>query len=330
LGLKPDVHLGKSYRSVWSRLEATPVTYPFAAALAMTWGLKVFLELSMKISKGDVVVTHGNTMGVPPTIMAAKIKNLGFSVRKEGGNTIVHMESGFRGNTRSSMFLDGVYKFADSSSGVLFTPFRSTEKNLRSEGVRGKVVVSGDIVRDVVKESLKRKPGIKVPKGKYVVANFTRSVVDKFNALHILEAFRDSPVDVFLVMNPVIEKRLKKFRLNWMTKLPRIKTMRPMDYPDFLHLLKGSMGAVTDSMGVQEECAVLNKPCIVTNDFIQISELEHFGVVRVKGTSYIGILRALKKIHAGRWKPARPDLIFGKGSPSKRMADLLLGMEASA
>lgn len=329
LGMEPHVRLGKSYRQVWSRLEATPLTYPLAAALATAWGLKVFLELSTIIRKGDVVVTHGNTMGVPPTILATKISNLGFSVRKEGGQTIVHMESGFRGNTKSSMLLDKLYRFADKNSDVLFTPFRSTEKNLKREGVSGRVVVSGDVMKDVVQQTLKIKPRIKVPKGDYVVANITRSVVDKFDARHLLEAMRDSPVPIVLIMNPVIERRLEKFGLRGLVHTGNIIMMKPMDYPDFLHLLKGSKGAITDSGGVQEECAVLGKPCIVTNDYLQVRELEDFGIVKVAGCNYIGILSALKKIGDGRWRP-KSKSVMGAGSPTKRIADYLVRMEASA
>jgi len=329
LGMEPHVRLGKSYREVWSKLEATPLTYPLAAALAMTWGLKVFLELSTIIKKGDVVVTHGNTIGVPPTILATKIRNLGFSVRKEDGHTIVHMESGFRGNTKSSFLLDKLYRFADKNSDVLFTPFRSTERNLRKEGVYGKIVVSGDVVKDVVRHTLKIRPKIKIPKGAYVVANITRSVVDKFDAQHMLEAMRDSPVPVVLIMNPVIEKRLEKFRLSGLAHSDNIVMMKPMDYPDFLHLLKNSKGAITDSGGVQEECAVLGKPCIVTNDYIQIRELQDFGIVKVTGCNYIGILSALKKIGDGRWKP-KPGLFMGMGNPTKKIVDYLVRLEGAS
>jgi UDP-N-acetylglucosamine 2-epimerase (non-hydrolysing) len=325
LGIQPHFSLGKSYREIWSRLEAVPLTYPIAIILAMMWGIKVFFKLSNIIKKGDVVVIHGNTIGVPPTILATKIRNIVFPVKKKDKKVLVHMESGFRGNTRSSILLDSLYSFADRNSDVLFTPFRSTEKNLRKEGVSGKVIVSGDVIRDVVHQTLKIKPKIRLPKGNYVVANITRSVVNKFDARHLFNAIRDSPIQVVLIMNPVIERRLEKFGLLGLVNSKNILVMKPMNYPDFLHLLKGSKGAITDSGGVQEECAVLGKPCIVTNDYLQIKELEDFGIVKVAGCNYISILSGLKKIRDGRWKP-KSKFVTGIGNPTKRIADYLVRM----
>jgi len=317
---EPDRHLGKSSRVAWSKLEALPVTYPFAVIMAMVWGVKVFFSISSIIKDGDVVVTHGNTMGVPPTIMATKINGvLGKNHRT------VHFESGFRGGTKSSRLLDVFYRFADRHSDVLFTPFRSTEKKLRSEGMRGKIILSGDVVKDVVKQTLKIKPGIKIPTGSYVVVNITRSIVNKFDARHLVEALRDSPLDIVLITNPVIEKRLEKFRLDKLLIAPNIKKMMPMDYPDFLHLVKGSVGVVTDSGGLQEECLVMRKPCIVTNDYLQINELRDFGVVKMTGCNYSGIISGLNKIRDGRWKLV--NIPTSAGSPTKKIADYLIMME---
>ncbi|MBI4894371.1 MAG: UDP-N-acetylglucosamine 2-epimerase [Candidatus Aenigmarchaeota archaeon] len=317
---KPDIHLGKSMRGVWSSLEASPATYPLAAVLALVWGSKVFFSVSSVVGKGDLIVTHGNTMGVPPTIMAIKVRNV-----LGKGHRIVHFESGFRGETKASVLLDNIYRFADRNSDVLFTPFRSTERNLRSEGMSGKIVFSGDVMRDVVKQTLKIKPRIKIPSGDYVVANITRSILNKLDARHLVEALRDSPIDVVLITNPVIEKRLQKFRLDKLLMVPRIKMMKPMDYPDFLHLVAASRGVVTDSGGLEEECAVMSKPCIVTNDYLQIKELRDFGVVRLTGCNYIGILSGLKKIKDGRWKVQK---IPSEGdSPTKKIADYLIQME---
>lgn len=320
LGLpKPDRHLGRSMRNTWSGLEASPLTYPLAAALALAWGTKVFFSVASMVKDGDVIVTHGNTMGVPPTIIAAKARAL---LGKR--HRIVHYESGFRGETKTSVLLDRIYRFADSHSDVLFTPFRSTEKLLRSEGVRGKVILSGDVMKDVVEQTLRIRPKIKMPRGKYVVANITRSVIDKFDARHLVEALRDSPIDVVLITNPVIERRLEKFGFGNLLKSPRIKSMKPMGYPDFLHLVKNSAGVVTDSGGLEEECMVMSKPCIVTNDYVQIRELRDFGVVKMTGCNYAGILSGLKRINDGRWKIDR--MPADRGSPTKKIADYLVRM----
>jgi UDP-N-acetylglucosamine 2-epimerase (non-hydrolysing) len=315
---QPDFHLGSSYRSIWSNLEASSMTYPVAATLALLWGFKVFVKLPSILSKGDVVVTHGNAMGVPLSIYASKL-----SSRKP---KLVHMESGFRGNTKSTSLLDFFYEFADFRSDLLFAPFKSSEKNLRTSGVKGKVILSGDVMKEVVRETLKIKPKIKIPRGDYVVANITRSIFNKTDAKHLLHALADSPIDVILIMNPVIKRRIEKFELKGMLKSKRIKTMNSMDYPDFLHLLSRSKGAITDSNGVEEECAALCKPCLVTNDFLQIPEFEDALVVKRVGCNYIGLLGGLRKIKDGRWRIKNQN-ILGKGNSTKLIADYLISLE---
>lgn len=319
LGLpRPDFHLGKSYRSTWSGLESTMVTYPMASMLALLWGVKVFVKLARIVYNGDIVVTHGNAMGVPLAIYAARLAR--------SRPHVVHMESGFRAGTGGSKLVDFIYRFTDKRSDYLFTPFKSSRENLKSDDIMGRIVVSGDVMKDVVKQTLRIAPKSKPPRGKYVVVNMTRSIVTKHDAKHFMKAMEDSPVKTVLVLNPVIRRRLEKFGFSKDVK--RIGAAEPMDYPDFLHLLNGSIGAVTDSTGVQEECAVLGKPCISTNDFLQIPELREAGIVRVVGTNYMGILRGLVKMTDGSWK-VRNRSVMGSGSPTKLIADHIVALQRS-
>lgn len=330
LGLpKPDFHLGRSYRDKWSKLEASYLTYPLASLLAIVWGAGVFIKLSNKISKGDVVVTHGNTMGVPLVIFSTKLKNYDFTSKpgSDRSRKLVHMESGFRGGTKNARLLDMIYKFADKRSDVLFAPFDSAKNNLKSERVKGSVIVSGDVMKDVVKDVLKKKVKVKVPK-KFVLVNITRSVTNKHDAKQLLHAISDSPVEVVLMTNPVIKERIRKFGLGKMLRSGKVETREPANYPEFLHMLNKSAGAITDSNGVQEECAVLGKPCIVTNDFVQIPELEAGGVVRKTGCNYISIIKNLRRISEGKWKVKKSSM--GAGSPTKKIVDQLIKMERSS
>jgi len=308
---EPDHHLGKSFRDKWSKLEASKSTYPLASVLALFWGLKTFVKLSRIISKGDIVVTHGNAMGVPLTIYASRL------------GKIIHMESGFRGNTKTSRLDDMFYKFADKRSDILFTPYESTRKNLKSAKINGRIILSGDVMKDVVKDTLKIKSKIKKPKGIYILANITRSIITKHDAKQLLHAILDSPINIIFIMNPVIKNRVEKFGLKNLIKSDHVKIMNPVDYPDFLHLMKNSIGCITDSTGVEEECAILGKPCIVTTDFLQIKELEQEGIVKRSGCNYISILGNLKKIKNGKWK-IKNKKILGKGSPTKIIANYLI------
>jgi len=276
---KTNYHFGKSSRNKWSKLEANFLTQPFAVGLSLLWGAKVFTKLYRIFSKeGDVVVIHGNPMGVPVTVFSAKLNPKKIK--------LVHVESGLRGRTRRSFLLDWFYRIADHNSHILFVPFKTSENNLVREKVKGKIIYTGNIVKDVVQNTLKIKTRVKIPKNDYVLANFSRSILTKRDAKKIINSLTNSNKNILVVINPKIQKRLERFHL-----LDKLKTsekiilLKNMKYPDFLHLLNNSIGVITDSNGVQEESYFLGKPCAITNDFVQHSELVWGTKIRVVGTN---------------------------------------------
>lgn len=281
---KPDYFLGKSFRHIWSKLEANPLTYLLAVNLSLIWGMKVFSKLLKIFSKeGDIVIFHGNTMSVPLVIAAARL-----SAKKL---KLVHLESGLRARTKRSVLLDFLYKLGDHNSDLLFAPYKSCEKNLFKEKINGRIVYSGDIIFDVVKRTVKIKPSIKIQKTSYVLANLSRSIVTENDAEEIVGALSRIKEDVILSVNPVIKNRLVLFGV-WkkLTSSHNIKILAEVHYVDFLHLLLNSRAVITDSAGVQEECFALGKPCAITNDFIQFPELQNSGIIKVTGCNSEKIL----------------------------------------
>lgn len=309
---KPDYFLGKSLRKIWSKLESSPVTYPVAVLTSLVWGTKVFFKLLNILSReGGLVIFHGNTMSVPLVIGAAK-----FSRRKI---RLVHFESGLRANTRRSILLDKLYKFGDHHADYLFVPYKSCEKNLRKEKVKGKILYSGDVMFDVVKRNLKFKTSERIPKTKYVVANFTRSILTKKDAEEIITTFENLKHKILGFLNPVIENRLKQFDLiRKLRNLKNVNLKRSIPYIDFLHLIKNSDFVITDSAGVEEECVALGKFCIVTNDFIQFRELENSGLIKMSGCNSEKILEIINSNE----KNLKTKLIIQK-SATKIIADYL-------
>ena len=293
---KPHHSFGKSYRNKWSSLESRFLTYPVAVVLAATWGMKTFFKMKKVLRKSDLVIVHGNTMGVPLTIYASKLNRFSGSTPR-----ILHLESGMRGNSKSSGLLDMFRKIGENNSDILVTTTNSSKNNLNKIGLGRKTKHVGNLLDDVVKQNLSKKPKVKIRDKNYVLVSTIRSIVKKKSAEELLKTVIGSREKFYIVVSPVIEKRLSNFGLLRILKRQNnVKLLKPMNYVDFLHAMKNSSCVITDSEGVVEEASLVKTPCIVTNDFMQTPELTKLGVAKLTGWDAHEILYELFLLKKGK------------------------------
>ena len=60
---------------------------------------------------------------------------------------------------------------------------------------------------------------------------------------------------------------------------------KPLDYQDFIYLLKYSYLVLTDSGGIQEEAPSLGKPVLLMRDVTERPEAIDSGIVKLVGAS---------------------------------------------
>lgn len=108
--------------------------------------------------------------------------------------------------------------------------------------------------------------------------------------------------------------------------LPNVALIEPVDYPDFVYLMRRAALILTDSGGVQEEAPFLRKPVLVMRDESERLEAIEAGVARLVGTDasaiHAEVVRLLRDpgAHAAMATGASP---FGDGYASARIvADL--------
>lgn len=316
---KPDYYFGKAPRELWTKFYS--IFYPITLILALYWGAVAFFKLiKIFLKEGDIVIVHGNAKMVPVTTFATKI--LFFKNTK-----LIHYESGLRGRTLDSLVIDLFYKIADYFSDILLTPYKSCIKNLKLEKVNGKIIFTGDTLVDVINLVMKLQPKIKIPNEKYILMNSTLALRSRKRVSQVAEAIINSPIKILFFINPRIENRFKKYNfLNKIFNSRNIEIRRPINYIDFLHLLKNSAGVITDSNSVQEECAYFKKPCIVLNDFIQFLELQKFGYVKVTGCDSKEISKTLEEIKnkKGLYITAKNSKFsIGRPNSTKRIVEFL-------
>ena len=87
----------------------------------------------------------------------------------------------------------------------------------------------------------------------------------------------------------------------------------PMEYLQFIFLIKNSLGVITDSGGITEETTVLGIPCMTLRDSTERPETVTIGTNEMVGTNPDDIIPFIQKLVSGNWKKGSiPELWDGK------------------
>ena len=277
----PDIHFGRSYRSVWSKLP-----FPFSSALGIFWFVITVMRLSKVFRKNrGIVVSHGNTMSSIAAVIAGKLT----------GKKVLHFESGFRSKAFGSYTLDIMYWIADHFSDYLFVQYRDFEEILKGEDIKDdKIFFVGNLMKDVVSYVLAL--GDRPDRSGFVLINSVRSIKNGKDVEEIKKFCASVNVMVIFSANPVIRNKLEDYGFFSGLDVNRVKVVEPVVYEKYIRLIAAAEIVVTDSNGVVEECNVLGKPCIVTNKFTPFKELLNRGMVFVTGVDSGKMLEAAEDI----------------------------------
>jgi UDP-N-acetylglucosamine 2-epimerase (non-hydrolysing) len=206
-----------------------------------------------------VVVVHGDTL---TTVLGAL---LGRSL----GATVVHVEAGMRSGSWRSPFPEELDRRAVSRlADVHFAPGPGAVANLRR--ARGVVVDTG---ANTVVDALRRRPPVPVAlpagvPGRFGLVSLHRSELyaDRRALADVLEVLATSArhpdgLPLVFVDHPVTTARIRELGLEALAA-PFVR-LGKQPYPTFLELVRRSAFVVTDSGGLQQECAELGHPCLV-------------------------------------------------------------------
>ena len=109
--------------------------------------------------------------------------------------------------------------------------------------------------------------------------------------------------------------------------VPGIHLLPPLLYPQFLKLLTRATLVLTDSGGVQEECAVLGIPLLIARNVTERTEAVDCGVGELVGVDpdliFESAMRLLKDPGL-RAERSVPSDVFGDGHAGERIASILL------
>jgi len=101
----------------------------------------------------------------------------------------------------------------------------------------------------------------------------------------------------------------------------------PMGYVDFLGLLEGSAGALTDSGGLQEETTYLGIPCLTLRDNTERPITATIGTNTLTGLDPDAVLDVLQRVLEGKYKQGGIPPLWD-GDTAKRIAAALVEFSA--
>lgn len=188
-----------------------------------------------------------------------------------------HLEAGLRsGDRRMPEEINRLV--TDAISDLLWTPSADADENLLREGTDpdkielvGNIMIdSFELLRDKIEKSTTR-ARLDLENSQYAVVTLHRpSNVDQPESLSTIVAqlIRASEImKLVLVAHPRTQKSLQSFDLlRTLEAAPHISIVEPLPYVDFMNILTGAGGAITDSGGLQEETTYLGIPCLTLRE----------------------------------------------------------------
>lgn len=284
---------------------------------------KIMIEFEKDLVKNptDLVVVVGDvTSTLACTIVAKKLNT-----------RVAHVEGGIR-SFDMTMPEEINRLVTDALADYFFTTSDVANANLKKAGIDEKrIFFVGNTMIDSLYFSMDklRKPAVwntipRIEAGYYVLTLHRPSNVDDPGKLREIIKAIDAYVEgkpVIFPVHPRTRKNLSAFQ----GELKNIVVVEPLSYFEFIFMIKGATGVITDSGGVQEETTVLSIPCITLRLNTERPETVALGTNELIGENLSKLQEALHAINAGTWKKGAIPPLWD-GSAAGRIVDVLTSL----
>ena len=247
-----------------------------------------------------------------------------------------HVEAGLRTGDRQSPFPEEANRSMTACIADLhFAPTEQARSNLLQQGVAAHdIVVTGNTVIDMLFRTVQRpRPGGVDATGSlpspYVLVTIHRRE-NQGTALHdvcdaLLALLAEHPqLSLWVPMHPSPDVR--GVLVARLSAHARALLTEPRGYTNFVAAMHGAALVLTDSGGVQEECAALGKPVLVLRADTERPEAVDAGVALLVGTGSSRIVTVASELLRDPERHrdmARPTTAFGDGRAAGRILDAI-------
>lgn len=259
------------------------------------------LDKILDAEQPDLILVQGDTTTTLAGALAGFYRKI----------PVGHIEAGLRSGNALSPFPEEMNRRVVSQIATFH--FAATEKNRRnllSEDVTtDRIFVTGNPVVDALKYMLKN---LEVTPAIAALIKKTEGKKRLLLTTHRRESFGPTMTANLKVLRDFVEKKknvclffpvhpnpnVKGIAKELLGGRERIHLLEPMDYSDFLAVMKASWLIVSDSGGVQEEAPSLGKPLLVLRENTERPEAIRSGVAKLIGDSPGTLKRLLEENYA--------------------------------
>ena len=253
------------------------------------------LDQVLAQEKPDLILVQGDTTTTLAGALAGFYRKI----------PVGHVEAGLRSGDLMSPFPEEMNRRVVSQ--IASFHFASTEENRRNLIVDGvspeKIFVTGNPVVDSLEKMLDELTATK-PIADLIAG--THGMKRLLLTTHRRESFGAAMTDNLKALAEFVEKRsdvcllfpvhpnpnVRGIAKELLGKRDRIHLLDPLDYSDFLAVMRSAWMIVSDSGGVQEEAPSLGKPLLVLRENTERPEALSSGVAKLVGTQP-GSLKAM-------------------------------------
>ena len=251
---------------------------------------------------------------------------------------VAHVEAGLRSRDLFQPWPEEANRrLAAVVTKLHFAPTPLSRENLLAEAIPEEdVVVTGNTIVDAVERLLEMQTieyplpaGVPDDGSRLVLVTSHRreswgveleNICDSI--LELVQRFPDIRVIYPVHLNPNVSTTVQARLVN----RDRVHLVPPVDYFQFLSLLRRSYLVLTDSGGVQEEAPIFHKPVLVLRKLTERPEASRMGMAKVVGTAREVIVREASRLLSNEFAyktMAAGDCPYGDGRAAARIATAL-------
>jgi UDP-N-acetylglucosamine 2-epimerase (non-hydrolysing) len=285
------------------------------------------LDAVLEREKPEMILVQGDTTTAFAGAFAAFSRKI----------KIGHVEAGLRSGNALSPFPEESNRRLISQIATLhFCATNGNKRNLLAENTdEKKIFVCGNTVIDALHFILEnRQPGAKIRQLIDRTKNLKRVVLtthrrESFGEtmsgnLKSLRKFVERREDVCLIFPVHPNPNVRQITDKILAKRERIFLLEPLDYVDFVRLMKSAWLIVSDSGGIQEEAPSLGRPLLVLRENTERPEAVKSGVAKLAPDNCLAKMLE-ENYNDESWirSVGRIENPFGDGKSAQRIVETL-------
>ena len=286
------------------------------------------MEQVMEQCRPDMILVHGDTSTTFAGALAAFYHQV----------PVGHVEAGLRTYDKYSPFPEEMNRtLVGDIADLHFSPTKANAENLRREGIRGEIFVTGNTAIDAmcytVKEGRRFQTALLndldfehhriITVTCHRRENYGRPMEEILSAIaEVVRTHEDVEVVYPVHLSPVVRECARRY----LGGKDRIHLIDPVDVEEMHNLLARCYMVMTDSGGLQEEAPALGKHVLVMRRETERPEAIAAGTAKLAGVTYDGVLAEANRLlddpaaYQAMAKAVNP---YGDGHACERIAQAI-------